>query len=194
MLEHLKAYKIILGSNSPRRKELLAGLDVSFEVKTIENIEEDYPSNLQGSEVALFLAKKKASYYHPISPDELLITADTIVILEDDIILGKPQSKQEAINMLEVLSAKKHRVSTGVCIRTSQTTKSFVVTSEVEFDQLESDEILYYVEKYLPLDKAGAYGIQEWIGYVGVKKISGSYFNIMGLPVQRLYKELKNIK
>ncbi|MDH6310701.1 septum formation protein [Dysgonomonas sp. PFB1-18] len=188
----LSRYKIILASNSPRRKELLSGLDLSYEVKTLPDIDESYPDTLQGMDIALCIAKEKADAYSDhIKEDTLLITADTIVVL-DGKVYGKPQDESEAKQMLRDLSGKTHEVLTGVCITTKAKQKVFGVASEVRFAQLEEDEIEYYVNKYKPLDKAGAYGVQEWIGYIAVEYISGSYFNIMGLPIQRLYQELKN--
>lgn len=192
MLDHLNKYKILLASNSPRRRELLKGLDINFEVKVLENIDESYPAQIKGKDIPLYLANKKADHYE-LEKNELLITADTIVIVDDDQILGKPKNEAEATKMLKLLSANVHIVATGVCIRTYTETHSFTDISEVEFDKLSDDEIGYYLKKYKPYDKAGSYGIQEWIGYIGVKKINGSYFNIMGLPVQKLYKVLSKI-
>ena len=187
----LSKYKIILASNSPRRKELLKGLNPDYEVKTLPEIDESFPKNLKGDNIATYIAKKKAdSYTVHLNEDTLLITADTIVLLEDKV-YGKPQDEAEAKQMLRDLSGKSHQVITGVCITTKLKQKTFAVSSEVRFANLDEDEIEFYVSKYKPLDKAGAYGIQEWIGYVAVEYISGSYFNIMGLPIQRLYQELK---
>ena len=193
MLENLKDYKILLGSNSPRRKELLAGLDISFEVKVIPGLEENYPDSLQPEEIPAFLSKQKAEAYIPtLEKNVLLITADTIVWNENQVI-GKPADREEAIEMLKSLSGHEHHVVTGVCLTTTEKQITFAVTSAVRFSNLSEEEILYYVDKYKPFDKAGAYGIQEWIGYVGVEGISGSFYNVMGLPVQRLYQELKKI-
>lgn len=186
----LSQYEIILASNSPRRKELLAGLDLDYKIIVLPDIDESYPSSLQGVEIAKYLAEKKSEAY-PHEGNSLLITADTIVLLGDKI-LGKPKNTNEAKEMLVLLSGQTHTVATGVCITTKDKQHSFVVTSEVRFAKLDRKEIDYYVDKYKPLDKAGGYGIQEWIGYIAVEYISGSYFNIMGLPVQRLYQELKN--
>lgn len=183
-------YSILLASNSPRRKELLSGLDLDHKIITILDIDESYPADIRGKEIAEFLAKKKSDAYDIADESTLLITADTIVVLGDKV-LGKPKDCDEAKQMLTELSGKTHIVATGVCLRTSNKCCSFVVTSEVRFATLAQHEINYYVDKYQPLDKAGAYGVQEWIGYVAVEYISGSYFNIMGLPVQRLYQELK---
>ncbi|WP_029905132.1 Maf-like protein [Prevotella sp. 10(H)] len=187
----LSKYNIILASNSPRRKELLSGLDVSYEIKTLPDIDESYPESLQGEEIAIYISKEKAEAYKDhLKENTLLITADTIVLLEGKV-YGKPVDEDEAKQMLRDLSGKTHLVVTGVCITTSEKQQAFGVSSEVRFAKLEEDEIEYYVNKYKPLDKAGAYGVQEWIGYIAVEYISGSYFNIMGLPIQRLYQELK---
>ena len=185
---------LILSSNSPRRKELLAGLDIPFEVRVIEDIDESYPDTLPTGEIAEYIAQKKAAAYE-VGNDEVLITADTIVVLDDQI-LGKPANAEEAKQMLRSLSGKKHHVITGVCLKSCDQQHHFSVISEVTFKTLAEEEISYYVETYKPFDKAGAYGIQEWIGYIGVTGLSGSYFNVMGLPVQRIYAELKkfNVK
>ncbi|NDV96659.1 septum formation protein Maf [Dysgonomonas sp. 521] len=187
----LSRYNIILASNSPRRKELLSGLDISYQIKTLPDIDESYPEHLTGEDIAIYIAKEKAdAYLDNLADNTLLITADTIVLL-DGKVYGKPQDEAEAKQMLRDLSGKTHQVLTGVCITTKDKQKAFGVSSEVRFSKLDDDEIEYYVTKYKPLDKAGAYGIQEWIGYIAVEYISGSYFNIMGLPIQRLYRELK---
>lgn len=185
-------YKVLLASNSPRRKELLQGIDIDFEIKVLPDIDESYPATLPVEEVAEFIAEKKASSYtNNLKEDELLITADTVVIL-DGAIFGKPNNKEEANAMLTALSGKAHRVISGVCLATLEKQVSFSVTSEVLFSELSNEEIEYYINRYSPFDKAGSYGIQEWIGYIGVEHLSGSYFNIMGLPIQRLYRELKS--
>lgn len=185
-------YKVLLASNSPRRKELLQGIDIDFEIKVLPDIDESYPASLPVEKVAEFIAEKKASSYtNNLKEDELLITADTVVIL-DGAIFGKPNNKEEANAMLTALSGKAHRVISGVCLATLEKQISFSVTSEVLFSELSNEEIEYYINRYSPFDKAGSYGIQEWIGYIGVEHLSGSYFNIMGLPIQRLYRELKN--
>ena len=184
-------YKVLLASNSPRREELLRGIDIDFEVKVLPEIDESYPDNLPVAEIAEYLAIKKANAYTPsLSEDELVITADTVVLL-DGKMYGKPNNKEEAKEMLATLSEKTHRVVSGVCLTTTKKQTSFSVTSDVEFAALTNEEIEYYVDRYSPFDKAGAYGVQEWIGYIGVKHITGSYYNIMGLPIQRLYTELK---
>ncbi len=186
-------YKLILASNSPRRKELLSGLGVDYEVRTLPDVDESYPDHLQGEEIPLFIAKSKAAANCAcIAPDELVITADTIVWL-DGKVLGKPLNKEEACAMLRELSGRKHQVFTGVSLTTTTFQRSFSCGTTVSFDVLTEQEISFYVEKFLPLDKAGAYGVQEWIGYIGCNGLEGSFYNVMGLPVQRLYKELKKI-
>ena len=182
---------IILASNSPRRRELLAGLNLDFEVKVLPDIDESYPDNLPVAEVAGYIARKKTvPYCALIGESDLVITADTVVIVGDEV-LGKPKDVEDARRMLQLISGKTHQVITGVCLLTTDKEHSFSVTTDVTFKQLSADEIAYYIEHYKPFDKAGAYGIQEWIGYVGVTSINGSYFNVMGLPVQRLWEELK---
>ena len=191
MLKNLDKYKIILASNSPRRKELLGGLGIAYEVKTMPDIDESYPVGLSAEEIPVYIAKSKAEAYRSVmQPDELIITADTIVWL-DGIVMGKPKDAEEACNMLRQLSGHTHQVVTGVCLTTLDKQESFATVTDVTFDVLTDEEIDYYVTNYSPMDKAGAYGIQEWIGYVGVRKIEGSYFNVVGLPIQRLYSELK---
>lgn len=193
MLDNLKKYRIILASNSPRRKELMSGLGVDYVVRTLPDVDEGYPDTLQGAEIPEFIAREKAAAYRDLmKPDELLITADTIVWLDGQV-LGKPADEEGAVEMLRRLSGKMHRVFTGICLTTTEWQKSFAASSDVVFNPLTEDEIRYYVERYRPLDKAGAYGVQEWIGYIGVKSISGSFYNIMGLPIQRLYEELKRL-
>ncbi|MBO5381807.1 MAG: septum formation protein Maf [Bacteroides sp.] len=192
MLDNLKKYRIILASNSPRRKELLAGLGVDYEVRTLPDVDESYPETLQGADIPLFISKIKADAYKTLlQPDELMITADTIVWM-DGMVLGKPRNRFGAIEMLRQLSGHTHQVFTGVTITTATRQHSFSVGTEVRFANLTDEEIVYYVDTYQPMDKAGAYGVQEWIGYIGVENITGSYFNVMGLPVQRLYRELLN--
>jgi septum formation protein len=183
-------YKIILASNSPRRRELLAGLDIPFEVRVLPSVDESYPASLRAGGIPLFISREKANAYRDmIAPDELIITADTIVWLEDAI-LEKPHDDAEAVAMLHRLSGKTHEVFTGVTLTTRNHQKSFVAESKVTFATLSDAEIDYYVAHYHPLDKAGAYGVQEWIGYVGVERIEGSFYNVMGLPVRRLYEAL----
>ena len=183
-------YKLILASNSPRRKELLAGLGVPFEVRVFQDIDEHYPESLPVNEVARYIAKEKADAYRRIvASDELIITADTVVIVGDEI-LGKPIDEADAVRMLKLLSGRTHQVTTGVCLLTAEKERCFDVTTDVTFKTLTDEEIHYYVNRYRPFDKAGAYGIQEWIGYIGVTGLHGSYYNVMGLPVQRIYQEL----
>ena len=184
-------WKIILASNSPRRKELLAGLDLQFEVRVLQDIDESYPHDLPTLKIAEFISKKKAdAYVETMADDELVITADTVVILGDEV-MGKPYDEADAKRMLGELSGKTHQVATGVTLFTRERQMSFSVVTDVTFKQLSADEIDYYVHTYHPMDKAGAYGIQEWIGYIGVTALKGSYFNVMGLPVQRIYEALK---
>lgn len=182
--------KILLGSQSPRRKELLKGLGIPFECRSID-VEETYPSHLQAEEIPLFLSQLKAQAYLPkLDKDTLLITADTIV-WHNGKVFGKPHSIEEARRMLHALSGQTHQVITGVSLTQHDSQRSFHTCTEVRFATLEEDEINFYIDRFNPMDKAGAYGIQEWIGYIGVEHINGSYFNVMGLPIQRLYKELK---
>ncbi len=205
-----KQYKIILASNSPRRKELLAGLDIPFEVKVIQGIDESYPDTLDAYLVAEYISRKKAEAYRHLltemwgsNEELLLLTADTIVIAptQDEqndaegkgIILGKPVDAADARRMLLMLSGKTHHVVTGVCLTTREKQHSFSVSTEVTFKEFSSEEIDYYIEHYKPFDKAGAYGIQEWIGYIGCMGLCGSYYNVMGLPVQRIYEEIRAI-
>lgn len=183
-------YSIILGSKSPRRKELLSGLGVQFEIRTLDT-NEDYPDTLDNREVPTFLAKLKAeALSDSLSSAEILITSDTVVLLENEI-LGKPKDAVQAFEMLRKLSGKSHEVITGVHLQSQQQAKSFQVVTKVYFKDLADAEIDYYIQNYKPFDKAGGYGIQEWIGYVGISKIEGSYFNVVGLPVAELYDELK---
>lgn len=186
-------YKILLASQSPRRKELLAGLDIEFNIFVKKGIDEDYPRGIPAQDVAAFLSQKKAkAYQQDIADGVLIITADTVVI-QGKTILEKPQNKAEAQHMLAHLSGHTHQVITGVTLTTKNKHHTFSATTEVRFTTLTEDEIDYYIEKYKPFDKAGSYGIQEWIGYIGVEHIEGSYFNVMGLPVQQLYTALKAI-
>lgn len=190
MLDNLKKYKIVLGSASPRRQELLRGINLNFEVLPM-NVNESYPPDLNGVEIPMYLAEKKADAYKNMLNDELMvITADTIVFL-DGKVLGKPVDKADAFKMLQRLSGKTHQVITGVCISTNLRRRTFHTISEVKFARLNDAEIDYYLEHYAPYDKAGSYGVQEWIGFIAVEQINGSYFNVMGLPIQRLYNELK---
>ena len=186
-------YYIILASNSPRRKELLAGLGLPFEVRVLDGIDESYPAGLPVSEVALYIAGLKAdAYRQTMDSRELIITADTVVIVDDEI-LGKPSDEADAVRMLRSLSGRTHQVTTGVCLITASQERRFAVTTDVTFKTLTDEEISYYVSRYKPFDKAGAYGIQEWIGYIGVTGIRGSYYNVMGLPVQRIYEAIRQL-
>ena len=189
-LAHLSKYHIILASQSPRRQELLSGLNIPFDVQNI-NVEENYPPQLVGVDIPMYLAEKKAkAFAKKMAENTLLITADTIVWHEGTV-FNKPKDRADATRMLNALSGKTHEVITGVCISTLTKRKTFHVISEVHFAHLTTDEIEYYLDHYKPYDKAGAYGVQEWIGFIGVEHIEGSYFNVMGLPIQRLYTELK---
>lgn len=190
MQKLLDGKHVILASNSPRRKELLAGLDLDFEVKVLPDIDESYPENLPAMEVSEYISQKKAEAYKGlIRENDVVITADTVVICENEI-MGKPHDAEDAQRMLRKLSNKSHQVTTGVCITTLKEQVHFSVTTHVSFKELTDDEINYYITTYKPFDKAGAYGIQEWIGYIGCTGLDGSYYNVMGLPVQRIYREL----
>jgi septum formation protein len=187
----LKEYRIILASRSPRRRELIGGLDIPFEIADNYDCDESYPPDIPQNEIPGFLAEKKSHAYPSIlNENEILVTADTVVICRNEL-LGKPKNRQEAVKMLEKLSGCRHEVITGVCMRSVSRKKIFSASSYVFFTKLISADIEYYVENYHPFDKAGAYGIQEWIGYAGIEKIEGSHYNVMGLPVARLWKELK---
>lgn len=191
MLDNLKKYNIILASKSPRRQELLKGIGVDFSILTKE-VDESFPSKLPLIDVAPFLSLKKAKAFEDSELPEnyMVITADTVVIVENEI-LGKPKDRDDAIRMMNLLSGKAHKVVTGVTVHTKEKTKTFSVTSKVTFETLDNQEIDYYIDNFKPYDKAGAYGVQEWIGYIGVSNVEGSYYNVMGLPTQRLYKVLK---
>ncbi len=173
MLDNLKKYKVILASNSPRRKELLAGLGVDYEVRTLPDVDESYPETLEGADIPLYIAKEKAgdAYVAMMQPGELMITADTIVWL-DGKVLGKPRDREDALQMLRTMSGRTHEVFTGVCITTTDWQRSFTAQTEVRFATLSEEEIAYYVDNFQPMDKAGAYGVQEWIGFIGVENIS----------------------
>lgn len=191
MLENLASYRIVLGSGSPRRKELLKGLDIDFEVEILPDIEENYPPSLHKEEIPLYLATLKADAHKPYMKDNtLLITADTIVWMNGEV-YGKPVDEADAKRILRDLSGQTHEVITGVCLSSKEKQTTFHAVSKVKFARLEEEEIDYYIRKYRPFDKAGAYGVQEWIGYIGVESLSGSFYNVMGLPVRMLYKELK---
>lgn len=192
MLENLKSYNIILASKSPRRQELLKGIGVPFSIIT-KDVDESFSANISPYDVAPYLSVKKAKAFeeNELPENYMVITADTVVVVDDEI-LGKPKDAEEARQMLRLISGKRHSVITGVSIRTKDKIKTFSAMSKVSFDTLGEEEIDYYVNNFKPFDKAGAYGIQEWIGYIGVSSVEGSYFNVMGLPTQKLYKMLKN--
>ena len=191
--DRLKNHRLILASASPRRRELLADCDLEFTLAEKFECEECYPADLEADKVAEYLSQLKSNAYpHALGECDILLTADTVVILGDKI-LGKPHSAEEARDMIASLSEATHKVVTGVTLRTAERTISFSAESLVSFRALDCEEIDYYVEKYRPMDKAGAYGIQEWIGYIGIEGIEGSFYNVMGLPVQRLYTILKDI-
>ena len=195
MLLHnrLKNYRLILASASPRRRELLADCDLDFVLAEKFECEECYPADLEAEKVAEYLSQLKSNAYpHALGEGDILLTADTVVILGDKI-LGKPHSAEEAVEMILTLSGATHKVVTGVTLRTPERTVSFSAESLVSFRELGAEEVSYYVEKYRPMDKAGAYGIQEWIGYIGIEGIEGSFYNVMGLPTQRLYQTLKEL-
>ena len=184
-------YKILLASKSPRRREILNLLRIPFTVVTMDGIDESYPEDMEPEKVSEYISGKKAdAFLKKIGNDEMVITADTMVICEGKI-LGKPHSEQEAFEMLRFLSGKSHKVTTGVTVATKVKRVSFSSESSVKFADLTDDEIRYYVDTFHPVDKAGAYGIQEWIGAVAVSEIDGSFYNVMGLPVHRLYQVLK---
>lgn len=190
MFNNLSKYNIILASNSPRRRELLGQLGIDYTVKTIDSIDESFPETLHNTAVAEYIANKKAdAYLQTRSENDLIITADTIVCVEDEI-LGKPEDAEDARRMLCKLSGREHDVVTGVVVATNGRKETFSVTTRVRFANLTDEIIAYYIENFKPFDKAGAYGIQEWIGYVGVESINGSFFNVIGLPVQRLCQVL----
>ena len=191
MPANLLPYKIILGSGSPRRKELLAGLGIPFEVRAIPGVDESYPARLKPAEIAGYIAAGKAKAYLPaLRENELLITADTIVCIGRQV-LGKPAGRADALRMLRMLSGKTHEVITGVCLTSPGKSVSFSSVSSVSFAPIADEDIIYYVDTFHPYDKAGAYGIQEWIVYVAVEGIRGSFYNVMGLPVQQVYRELR---
>jgi septum formation protein len=190
LLQNLKKYKIILASKSPRRKQLLHDLGLNFTVKSMD-VPEDIPEGMGMTEVPVFLAELKASAFLPqLKDNQLVITADTIVWLDGQV-MNKPTDYADGFRMLRDLSGKKHQVLTGVCLITNEKRVSFFAQTDVWFKQLSDEEIHFYLENYRPYDKAGAYGIQEWIGYIGIYRIEGSFYNVMGLPIQNLYEHLK---
>jgi septum formation protein len=187
--DRLKPYQVVLVSQSPRRRELLKGLEIDFTATSVD-ADESYPSHLQGEQVPCYITQAKADAYKALlNENTLAITADTVVSINGQI-LGKPADKAEAMAMLRTLSGNKHEVITAVCIFTKNTERLFYAVSEVYFKPLTNQEIEHYIDTYQPFDKAGSYGVQEWIGYIGIEKIVGSYYNVMGLPIQRLYQEL----
>jgi septum formation protein len=181
---------LLLGSKSPRRQEILKGANLPFELVSIDS-DENFPPTMKGEEVAEFLAIKKSNAYKNELKQSILLTADTVVFLEGEII-NKPNNEKHAIDMLEKLSGKMHTVYTGVCLRSTSSQIAFTDKTNVYFNKLASSEINYYIHHYKPLDKAGAYGIQDWIGYIGIEKIEGNFFNVMGLPINKVYKALSN--
>lgn len=186
----LKGYNLVLASQSPRRRELLKGLDLEFTTCSVD-ADESFPAELKGADAVQYICKAKADAYRPqLNDNTIAITADTVVILDDKII-GKPKSHEEAFSMIRSLSGRVHEVITAVCIFSKEKCEEFYASTEVHFSEIADEEIEYYINKYKPFDKAGSYGVQEWIGYIGIEKIVGSYFNVMGLPVKRLYDELK---
>jgi len=190
--EKLNAYHVILASKSPRRQQILKELGIPFEIQ-LKEVKEVYPEALKGAEITDYLAVLKAKpFKENLQNNELIITSDTIVWLENRA-LGKPHSEKDAISMLQHISGKKHQVISSICLTNKNFQRTFNDTTEVYFKQLSLDEIEYYIRKYQPFDKAGSYGIQEWIGYIGIEKIVGSYFNVMGLPVHKLYEELMHL-
>ena len=191
LAQAIQNYQVVLVSQSPRRRELLKGLEINFEATSVD-ADETYPAHLKGAEVPCYITQVKANAYKPLlQSNTLAITADTVVSIDGNI-LGKPNNKQEAMQMLRTLSGKKHQVITAVCVFTKQKEHLFYAESEVYFKPLSDQEIAHYIDTYQPFDKAGSYGVQEWIGYIGIEKIVGSYYNVMGLPIQRLYQELIN--
>jgi septum formation protein len=189
--QKLKPYNVILASGSPRRQQYFKDLDIDFSVQ-LRQIEELYPEELKGAEITDFLADLKSKAFTDLQEDDLLITADTIVWLENKA-LGKPKDAKDAFKMLSALSGKQHQVITSISIKSVFSQKIINDITTVFFKELTEEEIKYYINNYKPFDKAGAYGIQEWIGFIGIDKIEGSYFNVVGLPVQKLHKELMNL-
>ncbi len=187
----LKFPSIILASKSPRRQELLKLMDLDFRI-VLKEVDESYPDNLTPEEIAVYIARKKAEAFDEIVSDEIVLTADTIVSVEGHI-LGKPDTEEHAVEMLKMLSGKTHQVITGVCLFYKHHYHSFYDVSEVTFRDMNQEELKHYVTKYKPMDKAGSYGIQEWIGVTGIKKINGSYTNVVGLPTEKLYQELAKL-
>lgn len=190
--EKLKNYKIVLASGSPRRQQFFKDLDLDFEIR-LKDVEEIYPAELKREEITAFLAELKASAFEgELAPNEILVTSDTIV-WHNEKALGKPKDKNDAFNILKSLSGSMHEVLTSVCFKTAKKTETFTELTKVYFNDLDDEAIAYYIDRYQPYDKAGAYGIQEWIGLIGVAKVEGSYANVMGLPVDKVYEYLKKL-
>ena len=189
--EKLQPYRLLLASQSPRRRELIAGSGIPFTLTERYECEEHYPATLPAEEVPAYLSRLKSEAYPtPLAANDILLTADTVVILEGEV-LGKPKDREDALRMVARLAGNRHTVITGVTLRSASRSHTFSTASDVWFRPLSEEEIAYYVDTYRPFDKAGSYGIQEWIGYVGIERIDGSFYNVMGLPIQRLYVELE---
>lgn len=189
----LKGKRIILGSASPRRRELLAGLGIDFTVDTANTFEESVPQNIPFTRIPENMAIGKSYGFHrELEDDEILITADTMVLCDDEI-MGKPSSRDDAIRMIGKLQDNSHKVLTGVCLRSNSKMMSFTASTDVHFGHLSTEEIEYYIDTYKPYDKAGSYGVQEWVGYAAIKSIEGSFYNVMGLPVHILYNKMKEM-
>lgn len=189
--QKLKPYRLLLASHSPRRQQLLRDCGLEYDLIDKYEVEEIYPSSLAAEEVPIFLSRLKSEAYSaPLAPNEILLTADTVVVLGDEV-LGKPRDRDDAAAMLRRLSARCHTVVTGVTFRTAERTHTFAAQSSVWFRPLSDEEIAYYVDTFKPFDKAGSYGIQEWIGYAAIERINGSFYNVMGLPIQKVYVELE---
>lgn len=188
--EKLRSRRLLLGSQSPRRRELMTACGLPYVLAANYDCEEIYPASLPADEVPLYLSRLKSEAYpSALAPDEILLTADTVVVLDDEV-LGKPRGRDNAMAMLRRLAGRKHTVVSGVTLRTASRTHSFTATTDVWFRPLTKEEIIYYVDTFRPFDKAGSYGIQEWIGYAAIERIEGSFYNVMGLPVQKVYTEL----
>ena len=193
LIDKIKAYRIILATQSPRRHYLMKEAGFDFEISNLHSVEEEYPEGLDKFEIPIFLSELKSKAYNkPLKDKEILLTADTIVWLQSKVI-GKPQNPEDAFEILKKLTGNMHEVITGVTIRTPELLHSFYAHTEVFFSKISNEELKFYIETSKPFDKAGAYGIQDWIGFIGIEKIRGSYFNVMGLPIQKLYRELENI-
>ncbi len=190
MLENIKKYNVILGSQSPRRQQLLREIIPNFNI-SVKDVDETYSSELKREEICIYLSQLKSEAFGQLKSDDMLITSDTIVCLGDEV-LGKPKNEKESLTMLSKLSGNTHTVYTGVTIRTQEKTVSFYDDTKVTFYDLSQDELMYYIKECKPFDKAGSYGIQEWMGYVGIEKMEGEFYNVMGLPVHKLYRFLKS--